>query len=380
MALAAAAAILAIAGTAQAADDPAIVPEIEENDVATLPAAGAHWAFVGDAVRGGVRIVDGDTGRFIGGIYTGQFADFALDPLGRSFYVAETIWTRGNRGKRQDLLTVYDPHSLKIVAEIEIPGRLLIGSRALNLGIAPDGRHAFVYNLDPASSIEVIDLVTRRFVGAVELPGCALAIAAGNATNALCSDGTMATVTYDARMQGKVERSPVFFSAEEDPIFDNSFVDRRTGKAIFMTYSGLLHEANLGARPAIAAPWSLQQAAGLPAGSTAPLATGWFPGGRQPIAFNRATGRAYVLMHMGEFWSHKQAGSELWEIDLAARRVLRRRRLDDPAAAVAVSQDAGALLFLVDENDRLHVIDATSFEEKRSLANVGNDNIAATGN
>jgi methylamine dehydrogenase heavy chain len=366
---------------AQGQKEPAQVPEAEENDVATLPRLSPHWGFITNWVRGGIRIVDGDSGKLLGTIYSAQLSDFAIDPAGNFFYVAETMWTRGNRGRRQDLLTVYDARTLKIASEIEIPGRLLIGNRPLNLTISPDGAFAFVYNLDPSTSIQVVDLAKRRFAGTLQVPGCGLAIAGnGGAVTSLCSDGSMATSIYTAKIVGTTKRTPVFFSAELDPIFDNSFVDRRNGSAIFLTYSGLIYEATLGPKPVIGEPWSIQMAAGMPKASTDPLLVNWLPGGREPIAFNRDSGKAYVLMHVGEYWSQKLSGNELWEIDVANRKVLRRERLDTPIAAVAVTQGANPLLFLSDEDDKFIVLDVADFEKTHTLSNAGNGIISVAGN
>lgn len=357
------------------------IPEAEENDVATLPPIAPHWAFITNWLRGGIRIVDGDSGKVLGMVHSAPFSDFAIDPGGAFFYVAETMWSRGNRGTREDLLTIYDVHSLKILSEIPLTGRLLIGNRPLNLSISPDGKYGFVYNLDPSTSVQVVDLVKRRLASSVEVPGCGLAIAGtGVSTASLCSDGSMATIAYNSRSSGTPSRSPVFFSAESDPIFDNSFVDRRSGKAIFLTYSGLIREVAVSAAPVIGEPWSIQQAAGMPVATTDALVVNWLPGGREPIAFNRTTGKAYILMHMGEYWSQKASGTELWEIDVARRKILRRKRLPKPIAAVAVTQDANPMLMLADEEDRLLVLDGATFQQRHEVANAGNGIIHVAGN
>jgi len=376
-----AACMAAILGSSALAQE--AVPEAEQNDVATLPPISPHWGFITNWLRGGIRIIDGDSGKVLGMVHSAQLSDFAVDPRGRFFYVAETMWTRGNRGTRQDLLTVYDAATLKIVSEIPLSGRLLIGNRPLNLTISPDGAHAFVYKFDPAASIQVVDLVKRRLTGEVEVPGCGLAIAGSNTnTVSLCSDGSMATVryAYEAKATGVPVRSPSFFSADGDPIFDNSFVDRRTGTAIFLSYSGLVYQASLGPGASVEQPWSLQEAGGMPKSSTDPLLVSWLPGGRQPIAVSRVTGRAYALMHMGEYWSQKVPGTELWEIDIASRKVLRRLRLDGAIASVAITQDIKPLLFLNAEDDRLIILDAGSFEQKHSIPNAGNGIVSAAGN
>jgi methylamine dehydrogenase heavy chain len=365
----------------RAQDSAQIVPETEEADVATLPAPAPHWAYLIDGwFVGGTRIVDGDSGKIRGIVHNQALANFAIDPKGRYYYMAESIWTKGNRGTRQDLLTIYDAATLKLVTDIALPGRLLIGNRIQNLTVSADGRYAYVYNMDPASSIIVVDLEKRKYLTTVEVPGCGLAIPAPDGTtHSLCSDGSMATVSY-AGKGGKVSRTPVFFSAEHDPIFDNSFVDTTTGKAFFLTYSGLIYDAQLGAKPVIGEPWSLQQAADLPAGVAQPLTINWFPGGREPMAFHRESGKAYVLMHMGEFCTQKEPGTELWEVDVAARKVLRRLKLEDAVDNVVVTQGADPLLFLNTGKGKLYVFDAATFTQKHMLEEVGSGNLHVAGN
>jgi methylamine dehydrogenase heavy chain len=356
------------------------VPETEDSDVATLPPLSPHWAFITDGwAMGGTRIIDGDTGHLVGVVHNGPLANFAIDPLGRYYYMAESIWTKGNRGTRQDMVTVYDTRTLKIVSEIALPGRLLIGNRNFNLTISNDGKYAFVYNMDPASSVLVVDIAKRKFVRAIEVPGCGLAIPAPDGTTtSLCADGGLATVKYDARMAGVPARSAVFFSGEHDPIFDNSALDTKNGKALFLTYTGLVYEVALGANPKIPEPWSIQEAGGLPKGVIDPLIVNWLPGGRQPITFNRETGKAYVLMHMGEYWSQKTPGVEVWEIDVAQRKVLRRKKIE-PTDNIAVTQGPAPLLFLNTEDGKMLILDVATFEQKFELKDVGSGNIAVAG-
>jgi methylamine dehydrogenase heavy chain len=365
------------AGMAQestAAPPPAAAPiiqETEENDVARLPPARPHWVYVTDAFgMGGTRIIDGDSGRLLGTVHAAPLGDFTAAPDGKRYYVTESVWTRGNRGTRQDLLAVYDQATLNLLEDIPLPGRLLIGNRAYAFVTSADGRFGYVFNMAPASSIVVVDLVRRKVVRSVEVPGCGLVMPAPDGTTAsLCSDGSMATVAYDATP--RITRSPVFFSAEQDPVFDNSAVDKRTGKALFLSYSGLIYEARLGATPTIAAPWSLQEAGGMPRGETRPLMVNWLPGGRQPIAWHRGSGRAYVLMHMGEYWSHGAAGSEVWEVDVTAHKVLRRMPLASPATYIAVSQGPDPQLYLNGSGGKLSVVDVATLHERHKLSNVG---------
>jgi methylamine dehydrogenase heavy chain len=379
-ALAGASATLA-QGTPAPPTNAATIPEAEDADVATLPAISPHWAFLTDGWSlGGTRIVDGDTGKLAGIVHNGPLANFAIDPMGRFFYMAESIWTRGNRGKRQDLLVVYDAKTLKILSEINLPGRLLIGNRQYNLTVSADGKTAYVYNMDPASSVLVVDLVARKFARTIEVPGCGLAMPTPDGTIvSLCSDGSLATVAYDPRRATTPKRSPVFFSADKDPIFDNSVADGRTGKALFLTYSGLIYEAALGATPSIGQPWSIQEAGGMARATTAPLAVNWLPGGREPIAYHRDSGKAYILMHIGEFWSQKAPGEELWEIDVASHKVLRRKKLTDKIDNIVVTQGAAPLIFLNTDEGKLFIWDAATLEQKHDLKGVGTGNLAVAG-
>ena len=184
-----------------------------------------------------------------------------------------------------------------------ITGFGLIGNRTHNLVITADGKKALVYNMQPSSSVNVVDLEKRSFDSKIELPGCATMFTnIINGFSALCSNGTLATVTMDGAKPA-ITRSAPFFNATEDPIFDTSVIDPKTGKATLVSYSGLITQIALGAAPKIGASWSLQQAAFMRKGAYSAMDVNWMPGGREPIAVHHATGRIYVLMHMGEYWS-----------------------------------------------------------------------------
>lgn len=355
-----------------------VVPEVEESDIATLPAMAPHWALAMNAWIAGTRIVDGDSGKIIGALHTIPLSNVAVDPNKRFFYVAETIWTKGNRGTRQDMLTVYDGNSLKIVAEIPLPGRLLTGNRIQDLAISADGRFAYIYDMSPASSVIVVDLVKRKVSRTIELPGCALAFAApGERIMSLCSDGSIATVSHATKKNEVVQTEP-FFSAEDDPIFDNGILDPATGKGLFLSYSGLIYEVSVGDQTKVAPAWSIQEAAGMPAGSTKPLQLSWLPGGRQMMAYHAGLNQLYVLMHSGEFWSQKESGSELWVVDIARRKVVSRRPLEPGVDYMTISQDEKPLLFLSGGGE-FRVMDAATFETKHRVDGLGYGTITMVG-
>jgi methylamine dehydrogenase heavy chain len=95
------------------------------------------------------------------------------------------------------------------------------------------------------------------------------------------------------------------------------------------------------------------------------------PGGGELMALHKPSGRLFVLMHKGEYWSHKAEGEEIWEVDVAARKVVKRRPLKEGASNIEVTQDAAPLLFLNNEQGDLYVLDAGTMEEKRKIERAG---------
>ena len=127
---------------------PDAVPQTEISDAATLPPAGPHQVLVLDPVYnhakdGRAYLVDADAAAIQGMIPVAFYGNVVRDPVSGRFYVSETIWTRGNRGTRQDLLSVYDPKTLQLTKEIELPGRALITTKKQDLDISADGKYVY---------------------------------------------------------------------------------------------------------------------------------------------------------------------------------------------------------------------------------------------
>lgn len=368
--------LFATAAQAAPAAETDAVPEAETSDVMTIPPPKPTWFFVdGGWDMAGTSIFDGETGKMKGMVETRRLADFAIDPFGKYYYVSETIWSKGDRGTRQDMVSVYDSQTLNLVTEIPLPGRILIGSRKNNFIISDDGKTAYIYDFSPASGVNIVDLAKRKFVTAIELPGCAsLMPNPGVGFSALCSDGSLATVAIKGT-KADITHSAPFFSATDDPIFDNFTYDKRKKETTFLTYTGQIFQAKLGATPTIAAPFSIQAAAGIRPGETKPLELNWYPGGRQPMALHRPSGHLFVLMHMGEYWTHKASGTEVWEVDLATQKVVKRRALKEPMNNIEVSQTDKPLLFMNGEEASAIVIDLATGEEKHKIERAGGSTI-----
>jgi methylamine dehydrogenase heavy chain len=299
----------------------------------------------------GIRIIDGDTAKIVGTVYSSEYANFNWAPDHRTLYISETYWTLGNRGKREDVLSIYGGLTLSNEGEITLPGRLLSDPRTHTFALSADGHYAYDYSFQPAPSVSVIDLKQRKLLTSVEIPGCGLVYPFGERGFAsLCADGSLAVADLDAQGHYVVLRTDRFFDVMNDPVMDESVADTPSALALFITYDGWVHPVHLADHPRFDQPWSIEQAAGLsPATSRVGQIT-WRPGGQVFAAYQHATGRLFVLMHEGHAWTNDQAGSQIWVLDTRGHRLLHRWDVPQSASLVAVTADAHPLLFALSES------------------------------
>jgi methylamine dehydrogenase heavy chain len=355
---------------------PPVLPA-EISDVATLSINAAHRFFT-IGYRGSAVIIDGDSGKLEGQVPTGNEITLALSADNSRIYVGETMWAHGNRGSRFDLLSIYDGKTLNLLKEIELPGRALVGMKFNNISLSASGKRVYVYNMHPAASVVWVDLAKEAVGGTVEVPGCALVFAWGeDGVSSLCGDGSLATVSLPAQGVPKVSHTKPFFDAVNDPIFDNSVFDNATGRAVFLSYTGLVYAAKLGAEPVIEQPWSITEAAGQKAAGTGVDELAWRPGGKQPIAWHKQSDRIFVLMHPGSYWSHNDAATEVWVLNLKTHALLARYPvLLKPAGVVrsiSVSQKAKPQLYLLNPDGGDTVVDADTGEVLRKIDFAGGE-------
>ena len=362
-------ALLATAAPLGAQELPPPLTE-EISDIAVLPEPGPHRLLLAEAFGGnGAQLRDGESGKLLGTVSLASLSNIVFSPDQSKIYVSETIWAKGNRGTRQDMITVYDGRTLMIEEEIALPGRAFMVPRRTNFSVSADGGYAYTFNFDPSSSVNAVDLQTGT-VTAIDTPGCAHAMAWGNTGFAvICADGSIGSV--DVAKAPVLRRSTPFFDAENDPLFEEAAIDAAGQRGVFMSFTGLIHMVTLGDTPSADAGWPIQAAAGLELARPDDLQLAWRPGGAVIMAWHQTTNRLFVLMHPGEHWSQKEAGEELWVVDLATRKVTKRLPLGAPAVSVAVSQDEQPLIYLVGEDDSLTVLDGTDLSPKTVVPSVG---------
>ena len=322
-------------GLAGAGSEPETVGRVR-----TLPAQpGPHWFWLSDIILHRTALFDADSGDLLGTISSGTAGvGFVIAPLfspdHREIYLAETYYSRGVRGERTDVVTVYDAATLQPLAEVPLPPlRAEYFPGNASSALTDDGRFMAVFNLTPVTSLSIVDVPARRFVAEVPTPGCSLVYAAGaRRFLMLCANGTVLTVALDDHGAAvRVERSPGFFDPQKDPVTEKAV--RRGNEWLFVSFDGVIHPVDVaGDAPRFGDPWSLVDEADRKAS--------WRVGGPQHLAVHAPTGRLYALMHRGGPDTHKEPGTEVWVYDLASHRRVQRIAVLNPLESF-VSQQAG---------------------------------------
>lgn len=338
-----------------------------------LPANGsAHWVWVNDIVfhhmaDGKAFLFDGDSGSMLGMLSTGfGFGGVVVPGDGSVIASPETYFSRGTRGTRTDVVTLYDARTLDPTEEIVIPAkRASTMPMRASTALTDDDRFLLIYNFTPAQSVTVVDLRARKFVGEVDTPGCALVYPTGpRSFFSLCGDGTALAVRLDnAGLAIATERTPQLFDAEQDPVTEKAVRDGDTW--LFASFAGdIVPVETVEGRTHAGAHWSLTTAE--------ERKEGWKPGGMQHLALHVASRRLYSLMHEGGVDSHKDPGSEIWVYDLASRERTQRILLQAPLTSIAVTGDDKPLLFgIFIAAPELRVFDARTGAALRTIGEVG---------
>jgi methylamine dehydrogenase heavy chain len=324
------------------------MPPEEGVKVRTLPPAAPHWVFVMNPFSGTLEVtsvfaIDGDSLQVLGQMTGGVVSAFAVAPDHKQLYMADTYFSRGARGDRTDVLTIYDAQHLAPTGEVILPAkRQLSIPDSSQLTATPDGRFVLVANVTPATSVTVVDIQNRKVAGEIETSGCAEVLIAGTRRFAsVCTDGSMLTTEFDdnGKMKAQKRTAKPFFDIEKDPVF--GVPARVRSDAYFVSYHGMVYPMRLGSSPAEPAqPWPLL--------SDSDKRAGWLPGGYQPIFGNAAKDLLFVLMHRGGGdWTHKKAGTEVWVYSLKGRKRVDRIVLPQPGNSILVSQDGAPTLFVL---------------------------------
>ena len=308
---------------------------------------GQHWFWIwgnrAPSMIDGRALLFDDSGRMLGQLDTGFWFNNLLPSASRNeLFAVETYFSRGTRGERTDVVSVYDPLTLKPKREITIPPKRInaLGNTGLSV-LSDDERFLLILNYTPAQSISIIDLDADRFVGEVETPGCASIYPAGPRDfYSICGDGGFLHLRLDE--QGAVvlkQRSQPLFDPLKD-LFTTSasrigdtwyFVSRENhAYAVQMTPDELK----------VARRWSLV--------SDAERAADWRISGVHHTAVHAETGRLFVLMHQGGPETFQEPGTEVWVYDVQTGEKRQTLELNELSLSIGVSPGAQPRLYSVD--------------------------------
>ncbi|MCP5183673.1 MAG: hypothetical protein H6993_06900 [Pseudomonadales bacterium] len=311
-------------------------------------------------------LVDIDTGTFIGMLSAGQFATLDFSPARQKFYVGETVHTKGARGERQDFIVVYDYANLKLVKEIPLqPRRNNSVVLKASTGITSDGRFLGVYNLNPGSSVTVIDLDSEAIVSEIEAAGCALVYP--DMTRGffmLCGDGTLLSVKLDEQGEAiERHRSEPVNDVDKDPLSEKA--SRINGTWYFVTYAGEVQPVDAtGDLPVPGERWWLA--------TEKERAANWRPAGWHGTAGSDSAGLLWVGMTPNGYpGSHKDPAPEVWVFDVEKKKRIERIKLRTPAISIAVTGEKSPRLVVANAEAALDVYDGRTGKHLNTVYEVG---------
>ena len=352
--------LLATAATMQSVF--AIEPEQVSRE--TLGQPQASWVVSRDSF-GPRYVLDVASGEMVGMISTPSFTPALVDdPIRQEIYAAESYFTRGTRGKRNDVLTVYDYENFAVVDEIDIPDKIAALSFPQYLAMMDDRRYLAVFNLTPAMSVSIVDVEQRKFVTEISTPACSMIMPTPDRTFLqICADGKRQMIKLDDNgAEIDRSRSEVFFDLEKDPVFAKPIATPQGW--LMVSYHGKVHEAVVnGDEIEFSEPWSLVEADDL--------AAGWRPGGGQFKTYYAPMDLLFVLMNPGGEFSHDDPGTQVWIYDRSNQRRIARLELASPGTNLHVSPGEDPLLTVTGADSQLHVYDVKTNVLLRSIGSVG---------
>ena len=295
--------------------------------------------------------------------------NFAQAGSRNEFYIMETFHERGARGKRTDVLAIYDKITFNIVKELVWDETGTLRMQALperySMALTADERFLLVGNFSPAASFTVVDLDAREIVATIGTPGCVLTYPTGkNGVSSLCNNGGMLSTVLDENgyMKSQYRVAP-FFDTDKTPIYERpAIVD---GIAYFPSFAGLVHAIDLRGEVAThLETWSLV--------SAQERRQNWRPSGLALIDQDEQ-GLVYLLMNPdGRDGSQTHGSQQVWVFNMAAKKRWRAIDLPNFGISLALSRGAQPKLVVTNGDMNLDVLDARSGELMQTISDFGN--------
>ena len=325
------------------------------------------WVFAHDfnfysLIDGKITIIDvaAPSRNFKGIVGASGFASFQHSKSRPELYSAQSFYSRGTYGERTDVVVIIDTASLKPIDEIIIPSkRQQVVTQKNSFQLTDDERMGLVMNFTPAASVTIVDLVNRKVLGEIAIPGCNFVFPTGKrGFSTLCADGSLAT--YGLSAEGAVtssSRTEVFIDIDNDPIFvKNAIVG---GITYFPSFLSRIQPVDFrSAKPRVLDDWNM-----VPAELNQ---ENWRPSGWQVIAGNDE--ELFVLMQAdGKEGSHKDGGTEVWAFEPVPGTLKRRIKLGTASISIAVTRSKPSYLVVTNADMLLDVYAAESGNFLRTI-------------
>ena len=317
--------------------------EAEQIYIQKLTNPQPNWLVVNDPnflgnMDSKVLLMDVESRQMLGMLSTGAWRNAVeFSPNRDLVYSPETYYSRGTRGEREDVVTIYELETLSPLGEIEIPPKRGSGAahRAYS-GISFDGRLVYVFNVTPAMSVSIIDVVDQTFVEEISIDGCAMVYPTGNFSFlSLCGNGRI--------RHTKLNRSGnLLESSFSDQIFD-PIGDPLTEKAAmvggtwyFVSFHGKVVEVD-------ASDEGVSDLREWNALSKKEVKKGWRPGGGQLLAAHDS-GTLYLSLNRKGGDSHKLPGERIRAYSIGDQRKIFDIKPAEPVVNLAVSSGENPVL------------------------------------
>ena len=345
-------------------------PEPIPNVVSLATPYPAGYAIVHDLAFGSLidssfSLVDINTRRFKGMISAGQFSTIDFSVGRQKYYVGETVHSRGSRGQRQDVIAIYDFADLKLVGEVDLPPkRMNMVVNESSTAITADDRFMLVFNMNPGTSITVIDLDEEAIVSEIQTPGCYMLYPGLKSSFfMMCGNGSLVSIGLDEKGQ-ETERwsSAVFNDIDRDPLSEKAaFIQ---GVWYMVTYAGEVQPIDASEqRPVIRKRWWLT--------SEAERAANWRPAGWHGKS-GHEDGLLWVAMtENGYEGSHKDPATHVWVYDLQESRRILDIELKIPALSIATTKGKQPKLLVVNIEGSLDVYEGIKGTYLQSIHQLG---------
>ncbi|MBL4672196.1 MAG: hypothetical protein JKX81_08030 [Arenicella sp.] len=292
--------------------------------------------------------------------------NFGQAKIRDELYIIETFHSRGTRGPKEDVLSIYDKQTLTIKKEIVWPkaNRLQSLPEKYAVSLSQDEKFLFVANFDPAASFTVVDLDSQEIVEEIEIPGCVLNYPVGvRSVASLCSNGAMLTtrLNQDGTFKSQLRSEP-FFDTSLSPIFEHAIYIGDV--AYFWSFSGELHSFDM-------------------AGDTAEYLGKWDPRSEQDISANWRPsgivlndsdddGLIYTIFQPdGAEGTQTHGGTQVRVHDPIKKTLIRSIELPNWGISLTVTRGESPLLLVTNGELNLDVFNALDGSFIRTIKDFG---------